>query len=414
MTGLILVEIIAILALLVCSAFFSSAEVAFFSLNEIQLHQVEEKHGAAGKRVRSILERPTRLLSTILIGNTLVNVCASVICFALLKNASEAYAEPLSITIMTLLLLVFGEVGPKRVAMLMPERMTLLYAPVLQGLIPIVMPVRFLMERITQRFRHRFHRRGRTLTEEEFEGVLDLSSEEGVLDEDERAMVKAIIRLEDLKASDVMTPRVDIIGLDLDDLPEDPVDYVCNARVRRLLLYHDQLDHVEGFLDVKTFLLEPDHDIQKAWISPLYVPETAPLDQLLRQLQREKRRAAVVVDEYGGTAGIITRGDILEEIVGEINDVYAEHKLEIEKLGNNRWLIDGELSLEDLNEKLDLDLGDEGEDRISGWVMRIAEHLPRPGETVEADGCRVTVQRVRKHRIELVLLEKLQAGEDDT
>jgi putative hemolysin len=329
------------------------------------------------------------------------------------KNFARAHAEPICIAIITGLLLIFGEVGPKRVALLWPTRLAVLYAPLLDGCMRLFTPFRVILQHITTALQGIFTPTKRSLSGEEFESIVDLSGEEGILDQDEHQMVRGIIRLEDLQASDVMTPRVDIIGIDLNDPRPEAYEQAVKSKLRRIVLYRDQLDDVDGFLDVHKYALDPDHQIKPAWLSPMYVPETAPLDKLLAQFQREHRRAAIVVDEYGGTAGIITRGDVLEEIVGEIGDDVPEQGLVIESMGPHRWLLDGSVNLEELKEKLGVKLKGEGVDRLAGWVMQEAERMPRPGDVVQADGCKATIQRIRKHRIELVLLEKLTDDEED-
>ncbi|MBN1269039.1 MAG: HlyC/CorC family transporter [Kiritimatiellae bacterium] len=408
MITFVLAHVAALALLLLCSGFFSSAEVAFFSLNPLQVHRLDRRQTAAAAQIRELLSKPTRLLSTVLIGNTLVNIVLSVVGYGLAERLVPTRGEQIAIPAVTVLLLIFGEIGPKRLALNRAERMAVAYAPLLTLFMRIVSPLRLLLEKLTDRFRHFFRPRRATLSEEEFATVLDLSGEHGILDQDEHAMVKAIIRLGDMRASDVMTPRVDLAGVDLNDPPADLVECVRQAKVRYLLLYQDQLDRVAGFLDVRRFLLNAAAGIEASRFEPFYVPETSPLDKLLAQFLKERRRIAVVVDEYGGTAGVITRGDMIEEITGELDDEIAAHRLLFEELGLNRWLVDGRMSLEVLNSRLDLALDAEGVDRLAGWVTSLAGRLPKAGETFEAQGCRATVQRVRRHRIEVVLLEKTE------
>jgi putative hemolysin len=358
-------------------------------------------------RVSGVLSRPTRLLSTILVGNTIVNVCAASLGFNLAERMVPTHGEAVSIPVMTLLLLIFGEVGPKRIAVFWPERVAAFYAPVLPGVIGLLRPLCLMVEGVTHRLAPFFQARGRTLTEAELESVVDLSGEEGIIDAEESAMVKSIIGLEDLKASDVMTPRVDIVGIDLNEATATYLDTVRRAHVRFLPLYRDQLDHIEGILDVRQYLLDPDHILGRARINPYYVPESCPLDKLLTQFQETRNRVAVVVDEYGGTAGIVTRGDILEEITGEIDSERDQHVPMLEEKGLGQWLADGNISLEALNEKAGLALAAEGVNRLAGWVAAQAERLPRPGETVEAQGCRATVLHMRRNRITLVQLARV-------
>jgi len=407
MTAIPAIEFVGLTLLLVCSAFFSSAETALFSLNPIQVHRVGRTRPRRARYIQGMLDVPTKLLSTLLIGNTLVNVAAAGLGYAVAEHFFEPHGEAVSIPVMTLLLLVFGEVAPKRLAMSRAERLASVYSPVLVFLIRVMTPLRWGLEHTVALLKKDLRAADRTLTEDEFLTVVEVGEEEGVLDEEERTMVDGIIRLEETQASDVMTPRVDLIGIDLNDSPEEGEKVAQGVRFRYLPVYRDSLDHAEGFLDVPRYLLSEDRKIEAAMVQPFFVPETVPLDTLLGTFQRENRRVAFVVDEFGGTAGLITRGDILEEIVDDVDNEYRDEKLTIQKVGEDRWLIDGSVSLEDINYELDLTLEAEGADRIAGWVSAEAERIPRAGETVEAQGCRVTVHRLRRHRITVVLLEKL-------
>ncbi len=201
-----------LVVLMACSGFFSSSESALFSLNPLQLRRISQKRPGAGARVHALLALPTRLLSTILIGNTIVNVAMATVAFSLAEHFFPSRGESISLPALTLLILIFGEAGPKRVGLLLPEQLAVLYAPVLRVLEWAAAPIRNLLERITHAFGPVFRPRGKTLSEEEFEGVLEISGEEGILNADELAMIKAITHLEDLRASDVMTPRVDLIA----------------------------------------------------------------------------------------------------------------------------------------------------------------------------------------------------------
>ncbi len=412
MTALI-IECIALAFLFLCSAFFSSAETALFSLDPIQLHRIRRSRPQSAKRVDKVLASPTQLLSTLLIGNTLVNVVAASLGYAIVARMDLRYAEIISISAMTLLLLVFGEMAPKRLAMRSPEFLSTVYAPLISVLIVLLRPFRFLLDAVTGGLRKYFESHSKTLTEDEFLTAVEVSEEEGVLDEEERTMVDGIIRIADIQASDVMTPRVDLVGIDLDDDPSSYVGAARNAKVRYLPIYRETLDNIDGLLDVSQYLLNPRHDLKEATVQVLYVPETVPLDTLLTTFRKEKCRVAVVADEYGGTAGLVSRGDILEEIVNYFGDEREEEKLTIDQAGKGRWLIDGMTSLEEINYELDLELEAEGADRLAGWIGAVAGHIPRSGESVRAQGCTVTVVRAKKNRVILASLEKTR-GDDDT
>lgn len=407
---LLVLQFLMLIFLLGWSAFFSSAEVAYFSLNPLQLSRLEARDPAAAARVREILARPTKVLSTILMGNTLVNTVSAAVGYYIVRHfsAGSEWAEPAAIALMTVLLLIFGEIGPKRVAMRLPVQVAVLYAPLLMWVMKAVRPFRRMLESITRVLAGVFYPRGHILSREEVASVMEVGHQKGLLDADERAMLSGIMRLEHLRASDVMTPRVDIVGIDLDDPAEDPLRIARLARVPYLLVYRETPDNIQGILDVKTYLMDPEHDIGRASSAPFYVPEMAPLNKLLSQFRREQRRLAVVVDEYGGTAGVVSRGDVIEEITGQI-DQPAEYL--IETLAPDKWLVDGQISLAELNEKLGVRLGGEGVDRLSGWMISHAGRLLRFGESASADGFRATVREMRRHRITLVMLERLPQEE---
>ncbi|MDA0989472.1 MAG: hemolysin family protein, partial [Verrucomicrobia bacterium] len=378
-----------------------------FSLNTLQIRRLGRKRPKAGKQIEHLLARPTRLLSTILIGNTLVNVGASALGFAVADDLLEKNGEAVAILVMTVLLLVIGEVAPKRLAMSKAEQLALLYYPVLGLLIAISKPIRILLEGITNYLEKHLPGRPKSLSEDEFLTVVEVGEEEGILDKEERTMVDGIIRLEETQASDVMTPRVDFVGIDLDDPLEENKALARSVKFRYLPLYRETADKPVGFLDVPKFLLSNNDDFAAATIAPFFVPETVPLDSLLVTFQKEHRRVAFVADEYGGTAGLITRGDLLEEIAPDVDNELGEPKFTIQRTGENSWLIDGITSLEDINYELDTLLEAEGVDRIGGWIAAQMERIPKTGEFVEAQSCRVTVQQARRNRVTRVLLEKL-------
>lgn len=405
---ILIIQCVVLVLLLLCSAFFSSSETCLFSLNSLQISRIREKHESAARLIESLLEQPTSLLSTILIGNTLVNVSLASLGYVVLRDLGVHHAEAIAIPAETAILLIFGEVAPKRIAMTHSAQMATLYARPLSLLIRILKPFRFALEKAAALFARDLHAADNGLTEDEFRTVVEVGEEEGVLDEEEREMVDGIIRLEETQASDVMTPRVDLIGIDVTDPPEEQEAIARSCRYRYLPLYRESLDSIEGFLDVPRFLLSEGHDLSIAVLQAKFVPETAPLDTLLTTFQKENCRVAVVSDEFGGTAGLITRGDILEEIAQDVDNEFGEEALDIQQVGESSWLVDGSVSLEDINYELDMDLEADGADRVAGWVTAQAERIPRPGEIVEAQNCRATVQTVRRQRVLLVMIEKRQ------
>ena len=400
----------AFLLLLATSAFCSSAETAYFSIDPIQLRRIAEKRPATGERLRALLANPTRLLSTILIGNTLVNIALANVGYLLAERWFPACAEAVAIPVVTLLLIFFGEIGPKNIGLLHTAALVRLYGPALRLAERLLAPLRLLLDLVSRRLVHLFRPLGKTLSEEEFETVLDISREEGILNADELAMIKAIVDLEDMHASDVMTPRVDFIGIDLDDPAQDPVAIARKARRNFLILYRGQFDEIAGFLDVRRFLLDPAHALPPATLPPVFVPEGVPLNRLLSRFQKDRIRIAVVVDEYGGVAGVVTRGDILEEITGDIYNELSKPRPIFQSAGPYAWLVDANISLEEINRKLRLDLRAETSDRLAGWITEHLGSVPKQDDVVQAQGVRVRVMQTIRLRVTLAHIEKRDAA----
>ena len=412
MSALAIAAGVAVLALLLlASAFFSGAETAFFSLDAARVQSLG-KGSARGRRLAALLAKPTQLLSTILIGNTIVNVAIATLGYRMIAHLESLgpYGPAVAVGAMTVALLLFGEVAPKRLAVAHAGRFALAATDVLEVLERVFAPLRACLEYPASLLRSHLRPERRALDDDELLTAAEVGAEQGVLDRDERSMVDGILRLDEMTASDVMTPRVDFEGVDLDDGTGAVLAAARKTTFRHLPIWRGTPDAVEGFLNVASFLLDPAHDIGKATDFPLFVPETAPLDELLVTMRRHGRRIACVMDEYGGTAGLVTRGDILDIFAEAPPDVDEKPERWIEPAGENRWLIDGDVSLEEINHDLGLSLEAEGADRISGWVAAQMGRIPRIGETVEAQGCRVTVRHRRRLRINEVVLEIIDKG----
>ena len=401
------------LLLTACSAFFSSSETAFFSVDPLQLRRIGEENPTVGEQLRLMLSNPTRLLSTILIGNTLVNIALSNIGYTLVHYlvppAWQRWDELVAVPAITILLIFFGEVGPKNVGLLHTAALIRWASPPLRVLSRILAPLRLLLELVNRRLARHFRPAGKTLSEEEFETVLDISGEEGVINADELAMIKSIVDLEDLSAADVMTPRVDFAGIDLDDPDEDYLAIARRSRKHYLILYRSHLDNIAGFLDVRKYLLDPAHSIPAATLPPVFVPESAQLNRLLSRFQKNRIRVAIVADEYGSAAGILTRGDILEEITGDIYTTLSRPRPVFQPVAPDAWLVDASISLEELNRKLALALEADTSDRLSGWISEHLGKVPESGDTVEAQGVRVRVMQTIKLRVLIAHVQKLPA-----
>ncbi|MEI6969942.1 MAG: hemolysin family protein [bacterium] len=406
----LVIELIALVLLFAWSAFLSIIETSLFALDTLHIGRIRRSHPKAAKRIEDLLATPTKLLSTILIGDTAGNVIISVLGYSIIARLVPAYAEVIAIPVMLVLLLLLGEVTPKKLAIRMPDRLAVLLSPFFNFPIILISPLRFLFEGITTVFKRLIRPRRKPLTGDEFLTAMVVGEEEGILDKEERSMVDGIVRLRDRQASDIMTPRMDMVGIDLNTAEDTYRAFARNTRFRYVPVYRGTLDNIEFMLDVAKYVIGGDKPLADAMMPAFYVPETMRLNALLETFQKESRRVAVVVDEYGGTAGLVTRSDVLEEIVAYVGDERnTQAEPAIEPAGRNCWLVDGGVSLEHVNRRLDLELRAEGADRIAGWVTVQMGRIPRAGETVSAQGCSITVKRVRKNRIVLVALKK-EAG----
>jgi CBS domain containing-hemolysin-like protein len=321
------------------------------------------------------------------------------------------YAKAVAIPLLTFMLLLFGEVTPKRLALQYAEKLAPVCSRLLLFWMWLLKPFNLLLNAGSAVFKQTLKCERRGLTNDELLTVVEVSEEQGVLDTEEAEMVDGIMRLSELKASDEMIPRVDMIGLDLDTPVEKQLQIATTAHVRYLPAYVRTPDAIEGFVNTARFLLDPEHDVRKAMVPAQFVPENMPLDDLLILLQRTGTHIACVLDEYGGTAGLITRSDILELVTDPVMSPTENAHSMIQPLHQDVWLIDGTTSMEEVNRTLDITLEADDADRMAGWVTFHAEHFPQSGERVEAQGVRVTVRHIRRRRIETVYLEVLQRSE---
>lgn len=404
MTTLLLIQGVCFVLLLIGSGFFSSSETALFSLDAHEVNRLGETEPETAARLRSLLQQPTRLLSTLLIGNTFVNVLLWMV-GAMFMDQVGWHHDGLQVAVLTGITLIFGEFGPKRLAMQHVDRLCRLFAPPLLGLVHLLQLPRKVLEGLTGTFSHIFMPSGHILTHAEYETLMEASSEAGDLDEHEHTMVRAILSLEGRCVGDIMTPRVDLEGVDLDDPQQSIVDAAHRARTRYLVLYREQLDNIVGLLDVRNYLVAARRDWRRACETPLYVPEVSTLDKLLTQMLSARKRAVIVVDEYGGTAGLVSRGDLLDELTGEMDS--DEHtRLVCEPLTERAWLLDGRLSLHDAQRITGLNLSSDTADRLSGWFLEKAEHVPTLNEIIEGPDYKAMVRQMRRNRILLILIEK--------
>lgn len=390
----------AVLALILLSAFFSSAETVFFSLTGAQRMSIRKRSPRSDAMISRCLDDKAILFSTLLVGNTFVNFAIASIGYRIFLRWMPSLSW-LSVPAVTLLLLVFGEIAPKRAALRMAEQLAPAYARVLLFWRILLTPFNVVLRLSSKAFAPALARERRALSDEELVSVLESAAEHGDVSEQDVEMVEGVLRLSELSANDEMTPRVDMDAVDLDWSEADRAAALAASRHRHLPVYRRTPDAIEGVIERETGKIE----------DALFVPETVALDDLIVTFAKSRKPLAIVLDEYGGTAGIISPDDILELIVGP--KVFAQPGTEpqISKVGENTWDIDARASLEEINRDLDLELEAEDADRLSGWVQFHAERIPHVGQQIVADGCRATVLKRRHRRVTLVRMEVLSRHE---
>ena len=394
---------VAIFALIALSAFFSSSETVLFSLTGAQRARIRERSAKADRLISRCLSDKAILFSTILVGNTFVNFALATIGYRLFARWIPAGGW-LAVPVMTLVLLVFGEITPKRLALRHAEA----FAPPMARLLwfwrAVLKPFNVVLRFTSRAFGPALERERRALSDDELVSVIESAAEHGEVTSADAEMVEGVLRLSELCANDEMTPRVDAEIYDIDRTPAECEAALKTAKHRYLPVCRRTADAVEGVVDCETGRIE----------DALFVPETVTLDDLLVTFAKSGKPMAVVLDEYGGTAGIITPNDILEVIVGPGVFGHPGHEPSIDKKGKNVWEIDASASLDEVNRELGVELEAEDADRLSGWVQFLAERIPHVGQEIEADGCRATVLKRRRRRVTLVRLEVLERDEGST
>ena len=394
---------VALLPLFVLSAFFSSSETVLFSLTGAERARIKARSRRLDAIISACLEDKAVLFSTLLVGNTFVNFAISTIGYHLLSDFIPGGGW-LAVPVMTVALLLLGEITPKRFALRYAERIAPICARLLIFWRMVLSPFNLVLRFTSKAFAPALERERRALSDDEFVTVMETAAENGAVTAADAKMVEGVLRLSELCANDEMTPRVDIEGYDI-DRDEDVRDAVLSAaRHQYLPVIRRTADAIEGVIERDSGRIE----------DALFVPETVTLDDLLVTFAKSRKPLAVVLDEYGGTAGIITPNDILELIVGPGVFGHEGDEPQIVRRERNVWEIDARASLEEVNRELGLELEAEDADRLSGWVQFHAERIPHVGQEIEADGCRATVLKRRRRRVTLVRLEVLKRPGQNT
>lgn len=419
-----IIQLITIILLILLSAFFSSAETALTTVNKFTLRSMADNGNKRAARVLKLISNSDKLISTILIGNNIVNISASALATTLTTNLFGSKAVGIATGILTLLILLFGEITPKTLAQNNSVKISILYVDVVRFLVYIFTPFVFIINKISHVIfwilRMDTNGSAKSITEDELITMVNVSEEEGVIENKEKEMITNVVDFGDSRVRDIMIPRTDVTMAPVTATYDELLKLYMEVPYTRLPVYKDSRDNVIGILHVKDlFFYKATHDINNFDVTnivrePFYVYEFQKTNDLLANMKSSSNSIGIVLDEYGVCVGLISMEDLIEEIIGDIKDEYddAEHN-NIVKIDDAHYSIDGGIKLDDLNDALDLDIESEDYDSIGGYIIQLLDHLPSVGDTA-SDGvisCKVT--KLDKNRVSRVLLEILPKPNTD-
>ena len=403
-------DYIQLLILIGLSAFFSSAETALTTVNKIRIRNLAEAGDKSAVTLTKVLEDQGKMLSAILVGNNVVNLTASSMSTTLAMNIWSNKAVGVATGVLTLVILVFGEISPKTISTLYSEKISLKYAKFIYLFMTVMTPVIYAVNVLSSGFLRLVHvdpnRKQEAITEDELRTIVEVSHEEGVIESEEKKIINNVFDFGDSVAKDIMVPRIDMAMVEVDATYDELIDIFREEKYTRMPVYEETTDNVIGIINMKDVLLidrNEEFHIRDLLREPLYTYEYKNTAELMVEMRQTSNNMIIVLDEYGATAGMITLEDLLEEIVGEIRDEYDEdEEQELVKVGPGEYVVEGSMKLDDLNDQLELELESEDYDSIGGLIIGQLDRLPEEGESVVCDGIRLVVDRLDKNRIDRV------------
>ncbi|MDO5410620.1 MAG: hemolysin family protein [Lachnospiraceae bacterium] len=417
------IQLLILILLLILSAFFSSAETALMTVNRIRIRSLAEDGNRRAGTVLKILDEQDKMLSAILIGNNIVNLTSSSLATLLATKLLGSAGAGIATGILTLCILVFGEISPKNLASVHAEKLSMLYAGIIYTLMKILTPAIFIVNLLVRGFMWILHidmnRKEDAYTEEELRVIMDVSHEEGVIESEERRMINNVFDFDDSCAKDIMVPRIDMQFIDVDAGYEDVLSAIRTQMYTRMPVFEDTTDNVIGILNIKDLILigkTEDFKVRDYMREAYYTYEFKKTSELFMDMKNNSIAMAIVLDEYGATAGLVTLEDLIEEIVGEIRDEYDADELnDIKQISDREYSIDASIHLDDLNDALGLDLQSEDYDSLGGLIIGLLDRLPEANETVQDGAYTFTVESLDKNRIERIrLLLPLPENSEDS
>ena len=418
------IMLIIVVFCVIMSAYFSATETALSTFNRIRVKGLAEKGNKRAALVLKLADNYDTMISTVLIGNNIVNILASslaTVIFGMIV-ADQGLSTTLSTIVMTLLVLTFGEIVPKTLAKQFPERFAMFSAPLINALLYILFPISFIFKQLQKLLFKIFKKEEEQgMTEEELISIIEEAEEDGGIDEQESTLIKSAIEFNDLEVSEIFTPRIDITAVSTDVTKEEMARVFSESGFSRIPIYEGDLDNIIGIVYYKDFFtmsLDSDTPITEIVKPVIYITKTQKINDVLKDLQEKQLHLAVVSDEYGSTAGIVTLEDILEEIVGEIWDEHDEIVHEIDKISDNEYIVSGKANLEKLFDELDIEIPEDDEESdaltVNGWAMDILGKIAEEGDSFEALGLSVKVLKMEGRRIdELRIIDNRESESDN-
>lgn len=419
----VVIRLVLVVVCLVLSAFFSSSETALTTVNLIRIRNLADNGDKAAAWVLKARRDQSKMLGAILIGNNVVNLSASSMLTVLVTDVFGSQAVGAATGVLTLLVLLFGEITPKTIATLEAEKNALRFARVVCLLMTILTPVIFVVNLLSGGVLRLLgvdpNKPTDSITEDELRTIVEVGHEKGVIESEEKEMINNVFDLGDSVARDIMVPRIDMSFVDVEASYEELMEIFRRDHYTRLPVYEDNTDNVIGIINMKDLILLEDRaafSVRDYLRQPLFTFESKKLSELMIEMRKTSNNIVIVLDEYGATAGLITLEDILEEIVGDIRDEFdADEEDELKEISKGEYLADGSMNLDDINDRLGLELVSEDFDSLGGFMIDRLEHLPAEGEEVDTEEVRLVVEKVNKNRIDKVhiYVKKTVANEAD-
>ncbi|AEB75365.1 hemolysin [Clostridium botulinum] len=400
-----IIAVVILLILIGLSALFSASETALTSLSKIRIRQMKEEGIKRAEIVDKLVDNTNKMLSAILVGNNVVNIGASALATSIAINQFGEKGVTISTVVMTIVVLIFAEITPKSLASSNPEKVSLGVAKYIEFITVVLNPIAVVFTYITKGILKIFGVNADTskpfITEEELKTMLDVSHEEGVLEITERKMIYNVFEFGDSQVKDVMIPRADIVALDINSSYDEIVETFKMQQFSRIPIYEEEIDNVIGILHVKNLVLasKENFDIRDIIHEPYFTYEYKKTTELFEEMRKQRVSLTIVLDEYGGTVGLITMEDLVEEIVGDIEDEYDEHNIGIEVIKEDEYIIDGSIKIDEVNDMIGTNIESEDFDTIGGFVIGELGRFPEQGEMIEYMNVKFIIEEIDRNRI---------------